>query len=212
MSGDAVRAAMAAAVVGSEESFEALLQSVADVARAIFGAAAATIFLLDEERDELVFEAVAGVGTELVGRRLPAETGLAGFVLSSRQPLVLDDIENDPRFAREVAEGVGYVPKALMAVPLLHGDRALGVLEVLDRPEAAGFGMPELELLALFATQAAMAVDLLLRTRTARALLESDGELTAVARLAAAADRAPGDVGVRALDALADLLDRTAPS
>ena len=48
-----------------------------------------------------------------------------------------------------------------MAAPLLHGEDALGVLEVLDRPEQSHFSMHEMELLGLFANQAAIAVDLL---------------------------------------------------
>lgn len=49
-----------------------LLQSVVDVARAIFGAAASSVCLLDEEADELVFQAVSGEGEAfLVGRRFP---------------------------------------------------------------------------------------------------------------------------------------------
>ncbi len=49
-----------------------------DVARAIFGAEASSVFLLDEEADELVFQAVSGQGEEfLVGRRFPAGRGIA---------------------------------------------------------------------------------------------------------------------------------------
>ena len=55
---------------------------------------------------------------------------------STRQPLVLDDVQSDPRFARDVAEKTGFVPQGLMAVPLLADERALGVLQVLDRPRA----------------------------------------------------------------------------
>ena len=55
-----LKAAVAAGVLGSEESFRSLLQSVVEVARAIFGAKASSIFLFDEDTDELVFEAVAG--------------------------------------------------------------------------------------------------------------------------------------------------------
>ncbi len=208
MSGDEARAAIAAAVLGAEGGFAALLRSVVEVARAIFGARAATIFLLDEETDELVFEAIAGVGTELVGRRVPSETGLAGFVLASRQPLVLEDIQNDPRFARDVAQSTGYMPQGLMAVPLLYDESALGVLEVLDRPQNASFSLPELELLALFANQAAIALDLLQRARRAQAALTGEKELAAVSRLAVAVEGAPRDVALRALDALADLLER----
>ena len=105
-----------------------------NVARAIFDARASSIFLLDEEADELVLEAVSGEGEgEIVGLRFPSSTGIAGWVLVSRQPLVIDDVSADPRWARNVAERTGYVPKGLMAVPLLHEERTLGVLYVLDR-------------------------------------------------------------------------------
>ncbi|MDX6400965.1 MAG: hypothetical protein QOF27_1571, partial [Gaiellaceae bacterium] len=56
---DDLRAAVAAGVLGSEDQFRALLQSIVDVARAIFKAKASSILLLDEEADELVFEAAA---------------------------------------------------------------------------------------------------------------------------------------------------------
>ena len=95
-----------------DELHRALLRSIVDVARAIFGARAASVFLLDDESDELVFEAVSGEGEEsLVGRRFPSSTGIAGWVLVTGQPLVLDDVAADPRFATEAAESTGYVPK-----------------------------------------------------------------------------------------------------
>jgi GAF domain-containing protein len=172
-----LRSAVAAGVVGSAESFRALLQSTVEVARAIFGAKAASVFLLDEETDELVFEAIAGYGADtLVGRRFPSSKGIAGWVLVTRQPLVIEDVTQDPRFAKDFAESTGYIPKGLMAVPLLHEDRALGVLEVLDRPQRTQFSLVEMDLLGLFANQAAIALDLLRRARTAEAVLTSGGE------------------------------------
>src|SRR5918911_1622608 len=85
-----LRAAVAAGVLGAEEAHRSLLQSVVEVARALFRAKASSIFLLDEETDELVFEAVAGGGADtLVGQRFPSSTGVAGWVLVTRQPLVL---------------------------------------------------------------------------------------------------------------------------
>lgn len=181
-----LRAAVAAGALGSEESYRELLQAIVEVARAIFGARASSVFLHDEETDELVFEAVAGEGSEeLIGRRFPSSTGVAGWVLVTRQPLVIEELEQDPRFAREAAESTGFVPKGLMAVPLLHEERALGVLEVLDRPQQAAFSLKEMELLGLFANEAAIALDLLQRAREARAVLEQeDGEAAALARLA----------------------------
>ena len=181
-----LRAAVAAGVVGSEESFRGLLAAIVEVARSIFGAKASSILLLDEETEELVFEAVVGEGEDtLLGTRFPAGKGIAGWVLATRTPLVIEDVQQDPRFASDVAADTGFVPSGLMAAPLLHGEEALGVLEVLDRPEQSHFSMHEMELLGLFANQAAIAVDLLQRARQAERMLESgDGELAPVAGLA----------------------------
>jgi GAF domain-containing protein len=203
---DDVRAAVAAGVLPADDAFRELLQSIVDVACAIFGARASSIFLLDEKTDELVFEAVSGEGAEeLVGKRFSSGTGVAGWVAASRQSLVIEDVGEDPRFSREVAESTGYVPKGLMAVPLLHDERVLGVLEVLDRPQRSRFSLVEMDMLGLFAGQAAIALDLLSRTRRAKEVLE--GRSAALARLAEALetleDRAAAD---RLLSALADVL------
>jgi GAF domain-containing protein len=196
-----LNAAVAAGVLASEERFAELLRSIVEVARAIFGAKASSIFLLDEEADELVFAAVAGDNEQaLVGNRMPSSTGIAGWVLSSRTPLVLDDVQNDPRWARAVAEKTGYVPQGMMAVPLLHEERTLGVLQVLDRPQRSRFSLHEMELLGMFANQAAIALDLLASARRARAALNGGGETAAVARVAAALE---GLEDERRADALA---------
>ncbi|MFJ3231113.1 GAF domain-containing protein [Streptomyces sp. NPDC086787] len=136
-----------------------LLQSVVDVARAIFGAEASSVFLLDEEADELVFQAVSGRGEDfLVGRRFPAGRGIAGWVAVSGEPIVVDDLSDNPSFDRSLAQSTEYVPNALMAAPLVHGQRILGVIEVLDPADQARSSLPELDLLSLFARQAATAL------------------------------------------------------
>lgn len=136
-----------------------LLQSVVDVARAIFGAAASSVFLLDEETDELVFQAVSGQGEEfLVGRRFPAGRGIAGWVATSGEPMVVDDLSVTPSFDRSLAESTEFVPSALMAAPLISESRVLGVLEVLDPSPRARTELRELDLLAMFARQAAAAL------------------------------------------------------
>jgi GAF domain-containing protein len=201
-----LRDAVAAGVLGAEESFRSLLQSVVETARAIFRAEASSVFLLDEEADELVFEAVAGTGAgTLVGRRFPSSTGVAGWVLVTRQPLVVEDVGVDTRFSREAAESTGYVPKGLMAAPLLVDERALGVLEVLDRPTDSRFTLAEMDLLSLFANQAAIALDLLQRARRAQAALVGEGELGSLARIAARLESAPDEARTAALDVLGSL-------
>ena len=202
-----LRAAVATGVVGSEESFRRLLEAIVEVARSIFGARASSILLLDHATDELVFEAVVGEGEDtLRGTRFPAGKGISGWVLATRTPLVIEDVRQDPRFATDVAEGTGYVPKGLMAAPLLHDEEGLGVLSVLDRPEQSLFSLHEMELLGLFANQAAIAVDLLQRARRAQRVLDADGgDLEVVSRLAAAVDRLDEDRRDAGMRLLADL-------
>jgi GAF domain-containing protein len=186
------RAAVAAGLLPGDDLHRSLLRSIVDVARAIFRARAASVFLLDTGADQLVFEAVSGEGEEsLLGRRFPSSTGIAGWVLVTGQSLVLDDVSADPRFASQAAESTGYVPKSIMAVPLVSGENTIGVLEVLDRPSGERFTMEEADLLGMFATQAAAGLDLLERSRSARRVLsgaeEADSPLT---RLAAALEQA----------------------
>jgi GAF domain-containing protein len=205
-----LRAAVAAGVFGGDDAFRALLQATVETARGIFRAKASSVFLLDEETDELVFEAVAGEGSDtLVGKRFPSSTGVAGWVLVTRQPLVVHDLSKDTRFSRGAAESTGYVPRGLMAVPLLSEDSALGVLEVLDRPQGVPFTLAEMDLLGLFANQAAIALELLLRARRAQAALQGDGELQALARFASLledADDEKREAGLALLRALERLL------
>jgi len=198
-----LEAAVAAGVLGADEAHRALLQATVEVARAIFGAKAASVFLLDEEADELVFEAVAGEGEgELIGMRFPAGTGIAGWVLTTRQPLIVDDLTADTRWSRSAAESTGYVPKSMMAVPLLVEERALGVLNVLDRPEDSRVRLREIDLLGLFANQAAIALDLLQRARRAREALAGEGRLAPLARVAARLEEREEDTAFELLRAL----------
>ncbi|WP_034090921.1 GAF domain-containing protein [Streptacidiphilus albus] len=166
-------AAVAAPDPVGDDAARELLQSIVDVARAIFGAQAGSVFLLDEERDELVFQAVSGRGeTFLVGRRFPADRGIAGWVATSGESMVVDDLRRNATFDRSLAESTEYVPDALMAVPLIHGDRVLGVLEVLDPAPQCRSSLSELDLLALFARQAAAALRIAIDRRTDRLAAE----------------------------------------
>ncbi|SEG54213.1 GAF domain-containing protein [Actinacidiphila yanglinensis] len=136
-----------------------LLQSVVDVARAIFGAAAGSVFLLDDSDGALVFQAVSGAGEDfLVGTRLPADRGIAGWVAASGEAMVVDDLATTPVFDREFAAATSYVPRTLMAAPLVSRGRVLGVLEVLDPSPRARADLADLDLLTLFAHQAAIAL------------------------------------------------------
>lgn len=143
-----------------------LLQAIVEVARSVFGAAAASVFLLDEQTGELVFEAVAGEGEEeLVGTRFPSGTGLAGWVVMSGQALLVDDVTQNPQFARDAAESTGYVPHSIMAAPLIRNGDCIGVLEVLDRGSRPRGDLSDVDLIGMLATEVALGLQLVVKLR-----------------------------------------------
>ncbi len=141
-------------------SSEALLDSIVEAAARIFGAGAASILLINEEEQVLEFKVAYGpVGKNLVGTKYPLDKGIAGYVVMTGQPIATSHVSQDARWDREFAESTGYVPESILATPLLSGDRIIGVMEVLDKINAASFGMQDMELLGMFARQAALAID-----------------------------------------------------
>ncbi|MFI5530796.1 GAF domain-containing protein [Kitasatospora sp. NPDC051853] len=143
-----------------------LLQSVVEVARSVFGAAATSVMLVDPATGDLVFEAVAGEGEHhLVGTRLPGGTGIAGWAVLTGQPVVVDDVTESPLFARPAAESTGYVPRSIMAAPLICEGDCVGVLSVLDRDSRPRSDLGDLGSLGLLATEMATVLDLLVHLR-----------------------------------------------
>lgn len=207
-------AAAAASLGEAERDHSELLTSVVTVARALFGAAAASVFLLDEHSDELVFEAVSGAGEDhLVGERFPASRGIAGWVLGAQEPLVVSDLTENPVFARDLAETTGYVPRSMMAAPLLRREEIIGVMEVLDPTPNPVSPLGALQLLALFAGQAAVALAVIRRNRaTFQLLVRERGEPSELTQMARLLDELGDDqraAGVDLLDTLHRLLSRT---
>lgn len=142
-------------------SNEALLRSIVEAAARIFQAAAASILLVDEAEGVLVFKVATGAsGHDLTGMRFPLDQGIAGYVAMTGQPIATSNVEQDPRFHRDFAVSTGYVPRSILAMPLISGERTLGVMEVLDKIDAPSFGMQDMELLGLFASQAALAIEM----------------------------------------------------
>jgi signal transduction protein with GAF and PtsI domain len=119
-------------VVGTDVS--PALGSAVEVLRHLFESAACSISLVDDEGAELVFVAADGAGAaEIVGQSVPVGRGIAGWAAMSGQPIAVSDVQADPRFARDVAESTSYVPRTILAAPLMGADGdVLGVLSVLD--------------------------------------------------------------------------------
>lgn len=175
-----------------------LLQCVVEVAKAAFRAEASSVFLIEDGTGDFVFEAVAGRGEDhLIGMHLAGDTGIAGWVASTAQPLIADDLD-DSSFSRSAAQQTGYVPRTIAAAPLIAEGRVIGVLEVLDRGPDRG-ELETLELLGLLGAQAAAGIELLQRLRQASIPPDTeDDEAQLLAQVLALADRLTGKAAGRA--------------
>ena len=137
-----------------------LLKSIVEAAARIFNAAAASILLVNDQEQVLEFKVAYGAANrDLVGMKFPLDKGIAGYVVMTGQPLAISNVRQDARFNQDFAKSTGYVPSSILAMPLSAGERIIGVMEVLDKVNAASFGMQDMELLGMFARQAAIAID-----------------------------------------------------
>jgi GAF domain-containing protein len=158
----------------SGDSARAVLRSIVDATVTLFDAEAASIALYDAASDRLVFEVASGEqGQGVIGLSIAPDQGIAGYVFRTGQALALSDVARDARFGRAVAEQTAYVPRSIVAVPLVSDDRTIGVLEVLDKRSAATFSLRDIELAAVFAGQAATAIGATRVERDIGSLLES---------------------------------------
>jgi GAF domain-containing protein len=185
-----------------------LLESIAFTAKELFGAAACSIGLLTEDDSEIVFTTATGAGSEgFVGTRIDSGTGIAGWVVSSGQPVALAGLREEQRFARDVAEESGYVPDEILAVPIATEDRVLGVLELLDRDVNRVQADQDMRLLLLFANQAALAIQAAqVFAHLGRSLLDAAARLAPGASLTAAIEETPLDGVAGDLAAVSSLL------
>lgn len=156
------------------DSARAVLRSIVDATVTLFDAEAASIALYDAASDRLVFEVASGEqGQGVIGLSIAPDQGIAGYVFRTGQALALSDVARDARFGRAVAEQTAYLPRSIVAVPLVSDDRTIGVLEVLDKRSAATFSLRDIELAAVFAGQAATAIGATRVERDTGSLLES---------------------------------------
>jgi signal transduction histidine kinase len=148
----------------SELDIDRLLRSILAAAIEVTEAQAGTLYLLDEETDELEFRVVVGGGGErLVGRRMGRDQGIAGWVLGHQQAVIVDDTLRDARHYGPIPASVGYITESMICAPLIDrsrtvGGRAFGVLQILNKQNEAHFDESDRELLVALAAQSAIAL------------------------------------------------------
>ena len=139
-----------------------LLSRILAQAIGVLGGGAGSIALVEPD-GSLRFRTVQGpAAPRLIERTLPHGTGLIGWSIAHRTPVIVDDPATDPRHARDIAAESGVTPAHLMVAPLVDGEEVMGAVEIIDQRkktrEGSAWSEVDLKLLVLIASQAAQAI------------------------------------------------------
>lgn len=128
--------------------------------RTLLNAEGASVLLYDPPSNNLIFVAAAGPNSErLVGMRMPATVGIAGWVLQHGQPAQINYTHADPRFYDRIDTLTSLTTRSLLAMPLaVEKTMRQGVIEVINKIGGV-FDDHDLELLESMARSASIAIE-----------------------------------------------------
>jgi signal transduction histidine kinase len=136
-----------------ELNLESLLKNILRSAAEVMDASAGSFLLIDPATDELVFEIIEGSrGETLQGQRMAKDKGIAGWVVTNRCPLIVND-------ADKIKAATDFKTDSLICVPLLAKGKVIGALEVLNKQSGENFTDDDLDILTTFAAQSATAIE-----------------------------------------------------
>jgi len=141
-------------------SLPELLAATMKTAAGLMNAETSSILVLDEAGKELTFAVATGkAGESVTEMRVPANQGIAGWVLKNGKAAIVNDVKKDKRFYAQIDRGSGFSTKSILAVPLRIRDRAIGVVEVINKKGGSGFTARDEETAGALAAQAAVAIE-----------------------------------------------------
>jgi phosphoserine phosphatase RsbU/P len=141
-------------------SLPELLAATMETASRMMNAETSSILVLDEAGKELTFAVATGKpGESVTQMRVPADQGIAGWVLKNGKPAIVNDVKKDRRFYAQIDRGSGFSTRSILAVPLRIRERAIGVVEVINKKGGAGFTERDEETAGALAAQAAVAIE-----------------------------------------------------
>ena len=150
----------AAQRITSEENLIDLLDQILYHAMAVISAEDGSLLLLDEETDELVFAVVHGdIRGQLRGYRIGGDIGIAGWVATEGEALIVNNPRQDWRFSPQIDEAFGFVTRSILCVPMLTRGKLVGVIELLNKYNGTEFTEPDATLLSILGHVAATALD-----------------------------------------------------
>ena len=137
---------------------DSLLKEIMNYTKRILRSEACSLLLVDEDSGELFFYVTDDSCADLEAVRIEKGQGIVGAVFETGQPLIVNNVDEDPRFFSGVDQQTGFSTKSLICVPMSVGTKHIGVVEVLNRIEG-NYTREDLETLESIASQSAIAIE-----------------------------------------------------
>jgi putative nucleotidyltransferase with HDIG domain len=138
---------------------DVLLNKIIKYAAIIVKVEAASILLLDKEKNELYFKASLGKKSKEIKKyKVKFGEGIAGWVAEKRKSLIVDDVTKDTRWNKNLDSATKFKTKSLICVPLIFEKEIMGVMEVINKKDKEYFDKNDEEILNSFANQVVIAL------------------------------------------------------
>lgn len=145
--------------LASTLDLDTLLDDIVRASADITHAEAASILLYDDTARQLYFQVATNIDEPTMrGLVVPLEKSIAGWIVTNRKSVRIDDAHKDLRFFSDVEQTVGYATKSLLGIPLITKNKVVGVLEVINKKRGR-FTDPDESMLTVLGAQAAVAIE-----------------------------------------------------
>ena len=145
--------------LASTLDLDTLLADIVRAAADITHAEAASILLYDDTARQLYFQIATNIDEPTMrGLIVPLDKSIAGWIVTNRQSVRIDDAHKDERFFGDVDQTIAYSTKSLLGIPLITKNKVVGVLEVVNKKRGK-FTDPDESMLTVLGAQAAVAIE-----------------------------------------------------
>jgi len=147
-------------LINSTLDLNELLRLTMELATEVVKAESSLLVLKERFTEDLVAHVATGERGEIVKQiRIPKGKGIIGWVAENKKALLVNDVQNDPRFFREIDQKTGLKTRNVLCAPLLAEEKLVGVIEVVNKRDNGCFGEADVKMFEIFASGVAVAIE-----------------------------------------------------
>jgi len=146
--------------ISQSNSIDAILTEVMAHINNIFSPKNWSLLLKEKDKDELRFVIVNGdIKHPLLNKTLPINEGVAGWIASNNESMIIDDVKNNSHFSDRFDKNLDFETTSIIGVPLSSGNKVFGVIELINKINGDNFNHFELKLLTTIAEFSGIAIE-----------------------------------------------------